>query len=188
MAAFLRTAALRLRPFCGVGFGAALGVAATAVSVAADDAKPAAASAAAAVDGDGEFGVYLDSLTQRKIRSAYPPKYPVLRAHKVLVNPVTAAKLRHFAGCGVKLGIETYVDDGQREVLQLRVKEPEPFGEDADLAEDKLYVVLSSRAKEEDDEEPGSRGATARQVVTQAVSHLGHMMDSTTKWVRCPLQ
>ena len=187
MAALLRAAASRFRPFCAASVGAVLGVVATAASVAADDAKPAnaqAAAGAAAVDGEGEFGVYLDSLTQRKIRSAFPPKYPVLRAHKVLVNAVTAAKLRRFAGCGVKLGIEIYVDDGQRQVLQLRVKEPEPFGKDADLAQDKLYVVLSSRAKEEDDEEPGSGGASARQAVTHAVSHLGHMMDSTTKWVR----
>ena len=137
-----------------------------------------------ATPAKGEFGVFFDDMTQEKIRSAYPPKYPVLRTNKVLVDPSTTEKLQRFAGCGVKLGIECYVDDGSRQVLQLRVLEPEPFGEDTDLSHDKVYLVLSSVAVEEEDEVAGSGGANARETVVTTLNHLGHFAQSTDKWVR----
>ena len=164
MAAFLRAAASRARPFAAAAFGTATAAAAAAglswtatpstahCAGASEQQEQPRSSASEPVesgsDVGGAFGIYFDDTTQQKIRSAFPPKYPVLRAHKVLVNAKMAAKLERFAGCDVKMGIECYVDDGDRQMLQLRVLEPEYFG-DVDLSHDKAYVVLSSKLVED---------------------------------------
>lgn len=176
MASFFRAATARLRPLAAT-LGASTALAAGALSVWADETSDKTTTA------KGDFGVFFDDITQEKIKSAYPPKYPVLRTNKVLVDPSTKEKLQRFAGCGVKLGIECYVDDGSRQVLQLRVLEPEPFGEDTDLSHDKVYLVLSSVAVEEEDEIAGSGGANARETVVTTLNHLGHFAQGTDKWV-----
>jgi len=189
MASFLRSAAQRLRPLrAAVGLSTAV-LSATAFSLAGSSADLRntgfceEATGTVEESSDGQFAIFFDTMTQKKIRSAYPAKYPVLRCHKALVDEATAEKLRLFSGCNIKLAMECYVDDSKRQVLQLRVKETEEFG-DIDLKHDKLYIVLSSKEVEEEDCDAGSCSETARRAVVNAQNQLGHVAQSTTKWVR----